>query len=78
MKISDFHYDFSDDSIALEPARPASSAQLLSFDRKSKKIEHKQFQDLADLLRPDDCLVVNNTKVIPARFFCSEAHRCGP
>jgi len=68
VEISEFHYDFPQELIALEPG---VESRLLSYERVSSKILHHTFKDLCELLSPTDCLVVNNTKVIPARFFAS-------
>jgi len=66
VKISDFHYDFPQELLAL---KPQEDSRLLSYDRKLGEIKHFKFKDIVSLLKPSDCLVVNNTKVIPARFF---------
>lgn len=69
MKTSDFYYDLPDELIAQDPLEDRSSSRLMVLHRKSGKIEHKVFTDIVDYLRPGDCLVRNNTKVIPARLF---------
>lgn len=69
MKTSDFYYDLPKELIAQDPLEDRSSSRLLVLHRKSGEIEHRIFSDIADYLRPGDCLVRNNTKVIPARLF---------
>lgn len=69
MKTSDFYYDLPKELIAQDPLTDRSSSRLLVLHRKSGRREHKVFTDIVDYLRPGDCLVRNNTKVIPARLF---------
>lgn len=69
MNLHDFYYELPEELIAQDPLEDRSSSRLMVLDRKSKKIEHKVFKDITGLLRPGDCLVLNNTKVIPARLF---------
>lgn len=69
MKTSDFYYDLPEELIAQRPIEPRDSSRLLVYDRKNRKIEHKHFYDIIDYLTADDVLVVNNTKVIPARVY---------
>ena len=64
----DFWYDLPKELIAQEPADPRDSARLLCLGRKSGQIEHYIFHDLPDFLQPGDLLVVNNSKVLPARL----------
>ena len=68
MKTSDFYYDLPKELIAQDPLADRSSSRLLVLDRNTGNIEHMVFSDIADLLRPGDCLVLNDTKVIPARL----------
>ncbi|MBO4889638.1 MAG: tRNA preQ1(34) S-adenosylmethionine ribosyltransferase-isomerase QueA [Lachnospiraceae bacterium] len=68
MKTSDFYYDLPKELIAQDPLADRSSSRLLVLDRNTGNIEHRVFSDIADLLRPGDCLVLNDTKVIPARL----------
>lgn len=68
MKTSDFYYDLPQELIAQDPLEDRSSSRLLVLDRKTGEMEHRVFRDITEYLRPGDCLVVNNTKVIPARF----------
>ena len=69
LKTSDFYYNLPENLIAQTPIEPRDSSRLLCFDRKSDKVEHKKFYDILDYLKSGDVLVVNNTKVIPARLF---------
>lgn len=69
MNLHDFYYELPEELIAQDPLEDRSSSRLMVLDRESKKIEHKVFKDITGLLRPGDCLVLNNTKVIPARLF---------
>ena len=68
MKTSDFYYDLPQELIAQDPLEDRSSSRLLVLDRKTGELEHRVFRDITEYLRPGDCLVVNNTKVIPARL----------
>lgn len=69
MKTSDFYYDLPKELIAQDPLEDRSASRLMVVHRGSGQIEHKTFTDIVDYLRPGDCLVRNNTKVIPARLF---------
>ena len=69
MKTSDFYYDLPQELIAQHPVEPRDSARLLVYDRQSRQIAHRHFYDIADYLRDGDVLVVNNTKVLPARIY---------
>ena len=73
-KKSDFYYDLPEELIAQTPATPRDSSRLLVYDRKNGKIENKIFRDVLDYLQKGDVLVVNNTKVIPARMFALTEH----
>ena len=73
-KKSDFYYDLPEERIAQTPAEPRDSSRLLVYDRKQKTIEDKIFRDVFDDLQAGDVLVVNNTKVIPARMYARTAH----
>ena len=68
MKTSDFYYDLPEELIAQDPLAERSSSKLMILDRASGQIEHKIFKDIMDELHPEDCLVINDTKVIPARL----------
>lgn len=69
MKTSDFYYNLPQELIAQSPVEPRDSSRLLVYNRKNDTITHKVFRDILDLLTPNDVLVVNNTRVIPARIF---------
>ncbi len=73
-KKSDFYYDLPEERIAQTPAEPRDSSRLLVYRRKEKQIEDKIFHDIADYLQAGDVLVVNNTKVIPARMYARTEH----
>ena len=66
---SDFYYDLPEEQIAQTPAEPRDSSRLLVYDRRTDKTEHRIFRDVADYLKAGDVLVVNNTKVLPARIY---------
>lgn len=70
MKRSELHYDLPPELIAQQPAEPRDAARLLVLDRATGHIEHRVFRDIGEYLAPGDCLVLNDTEVIPARFFC--------
>ena len=67
-KLSDFNYDLPKEYIAQTPLKDRSSSKLMVLDRKNKTIYHKHFSDIVDMLGEKDCLVLNDTKVIPARL----------
>ena len=69
MKVSDFNYDLPEELIAQVPIEKRDESRLMVLNRKNKTIEHKTFKDIIDYLNPGDCLVRNNTKVIPARIY---------
>ena len=69
MKVSDFNYDLPEELIAQTPLEKRDESRLMVLDRKNKTIEHKKFKDIIDYLEPGDCLVRNNTKVLPARIY---------
>ena len=69
MKLSDFNYDLPKELIAQVPIEKRDEARLMVLNRKNKTIEHKVFKHIIDYLQPGDCLVRNNTKVIPARLY---------
>ena len=68
MKTSDFFYELPEELIAQDPLEDRTASRLLVLDRKADKLEHKIFSDVIDYLKPGDCLVINNTRVIPARL----------
>ena len=69
MKVSDFNYDLPKELIAQVPISNRDQSRLMVLDRKKQSIDHKIFKDIIDFLEPGDCLVRNNTKVIPARLY---------
>ncbi|MBR7186507.1 MAG: tRNA preQ1(34) S-adenosylmethionine ribosyltransferase-isomerase QueA [Clostridia bacterium] len=69
MKTSDFYYNLPEELIAQTPAEPRDSARLLVYHKNSKTIEHKIFRNVIDYLKEGDVLVVNRTRVLPARLF---------
>lgn len=72
MKTSDFDYHLPESSIAQTPAEPRDSSRLLVLHRDSGKIEHRFFRDVKLFLRPNDLLILNQTRVIPARIFAKK------
>lgn len=73
LKKSDFYFDLPKELIAQDPLEERSSSRLLVLDKKSGKTEHHVFKDILQYLQPGDCLVLNNTKVIPARLLGQKA-----
>ena len=73
-KKSDFYYDLPEELIAQTPVEPRDSSRLLVYDRAKDKVEHKIFKDIYEYLNAGDVLVVNNTKVLPARLYAQTAN----
>lgn len=73
-KKSDFYYELPPELIAQTPATPRDSSRLLVYDRKKDEVQHKVFRDITDFLRAGDVLVINNTKVLPARIYAHTEH----
>jgi S-adenosylmethionine:tRNA ribosyltransferase-isomerase len=69
MKTSDFDYKLPESSIAQSPAEPRDSSRLLVLHRETVELEHRVFHDVGDYLRAGDLLVLNQTRVIPARIY---------
>ncbi len=69
MKTSDFYYDLPKELIAQTPVEPRDSSRLLLLGRTSGKIEHKHFYDIIDSLNEGDCLIANDSRVLPARIY---------
>lgn len=69
MDIKDFYYDLPERMIAQTPLEDRTASKLMVLNRKNHKITHKHFYDIVDYLNPGDCLVMNNTRVIPARLY---------
>ena len=69
MKTSDFYYELPKELIAQDPLEDRSSSRLMHLDRNTGAVEHRHFRDIREYLKPGDCLVINDTKVIPARLY---------
>ena len=68
MKTHDFYYDLPEELIAQTPLEKRDSSRLMTLDRKTGEVEHKHFYDIIDYLNPGDCLVMNDSRVLPARL----------
>ena len=73
MNVSDFYYDLPEELIAQTPIEKRDESRLMVLNRANQTIEHKTFKDIIEYLEPGDCLVRNNTKVIPARLYGKKA-----
>ena len=69
MELTEFNYDLPEELIAQVPIKNRDESRLLVLDRNTKSFEDKVFKDIIDYLEPGDCLVRNNTKVLPARLY---------
>ena len=69
MNVNEFYYDLPEELIAGHPVEKRDESRLMVLNKKEKTIEHKIFKDILDYLNPGDCLVINNTNVIPARIY---------
>ncbi len=69
MNVSDFDYNLPEELIAQVPIEKRDESRLMVLNRNTKTIEHKVFKDILEYLKPGDCLVRNNTKVLPARLY---------
>lgn len=69
MNVKDFDYVLPEELIAQDPLEDRSGSRLMVLDKKTGEVEHRVFKDILEYLKPGDCLVLNNTKVIPARLF---------
>ena len=69
MKTSDFYYDLPQELIAQHPMEPRDASRLLVMDRTSGALQHRHFRDVIDYLTPNDCLILNDSRVLPARIF---------
>ena len=69
MKVSEFNYNLPEELIAQVPIKNRDESRIMILNREKRTIEHKMFKDIIDYLEPGDCLVRNNTKVIPARLY---------
>ncbi|MBO7401817.1 MAG: tRNA preQ1(34) S-adenosylmethionine ribosyltransferase-isomerase QueA [Lachnospiraceae bacterium] len=74
LKKSDFYYDLPKELIAQDPLADRSSSRLLVMDKNTGEREHRVFSDITGYLEPGDCLVINDTKVIPARLYGEKMH----
>ena len=68
MKVSDFDYILPEELIALKPIEKRDESRLLLYNRANDKLDHRKFKDIVNYLKKGDCLVLNDTKVIPARL----------
>ncbi|MBO4395535.1 MAG: tRNA preQ1(34) S-adenosylmethionine ribosyltransferase-isomerase QueA [Eubacterium sp.] len=68
MKTSDFYYELPEELIAQDPLEDRSASRLMVLNRQERSVSHRHFREICDYLRPGDCLVRNNTRVIPARL----------
>ncbi len=73
MKVSDFDYDLPESFIAQEPVEPRDASRLMVLDRRTGAVEHHIFRDIVKLIHPGDVLVMNSTRVIPARLHATKA-----
>ena len=73
MRTSDFDYELPEELIAQKPSEKRDQCRLMVVDRKNHTVDHKRFCDILDYLDPSDCLVMNNSKVLPARLFGEKA-----
>lgn len=73
LRTSDFHYDLPEELIASHPLEDRAASRMLVVNRQTGTIEHKLFSDFPSYLTPDDLLILNDTKVVPARFFSNDA-----
>lgn len=69
LKTHDFYYDLPQELIAQRPAEPRDSSRLMTLDKRTGEIGHRRFRDIAGLLKPGDCLVLNDSRVLPARIY---------
>lgn len=72
IRTRDFHYELPDELIATRPLDDRAGSRMMVLHRESGRVEHRMFRDLPELLRPDDLLVLNDTRVIPARVYSDD------
>ncbi len=77
MKTHDFYYDLPEELIAQTPLANRDASRLMVLDRKTGAVSHRHFYDIVDLLQPGDCLVLNNSRVLPARLLCHRVPTMG-
>ena len=75
MKVSEFDYELPEELIAQEPIYPRDHSRLMVIDKRNNNIIHKKFYNLIHFLESGDVLVLNNTKVLPARLFGQKGYR---
>ncbi len=78
LTLHDFYYDLPEERIAQTPVEPRDSSRLMVIDRKGDTLEHKTFRDIIDFIRPEDVLVINDTRVIPARIIGRRSEKMTP
>ena len=78
MKTSDFYYDLPQELIAQTPMERRDGSRLMTLDRRTGKTGHRHFFDLPSLLRPGDCLIMNDSRVLPARLLGRRLPGAGP
>ena len=76
MKLSDFYYDLPEELIAQHPIEKRDESRLMVLDKNTGEVVHRHFYDIKEYLRPGDCLVINNTRVIPARLYGARVGQC--
>ena len=69
MKTSDFNYNLPENLIAQTPLKERDHSKLMALNKNSGKIDHKYFYDVLDYINPGDCLILNNSRVLPARIY---------
>ena len=69
MKTSDFYYDLPEELIAQEPLKKRDESRLMVLDKNNGEIKHKHFYDIVDMIKPGDALILNDTRVLPARLY---------
>ena len=75
MKTEDFNYYLPEELIAQTPLEKRDTSRLLVLDKETGNIEHKHFYDILDYLKPGDCLVLNDSRVLPARLYGRKAQK---
>ena len=71
-KLSDFNYELPKELVAEYPNKNRDEARLMVIDRKDYSIKHRQFKDMIEYFDENDVIVLNNTKVFPARLYCNK------
>ena len=78
MKTSDFNYELPPELIAQTPIPQRDASRLLVLDKNTGAWQHRHFYDLPEYLRPGDCLILNNSRVLPGSAWCGPASACAP